>query len=56
MMKRRRLFTKLFLSKNNFVSRRFSYQIEGYIPQAHDSSSEQQNSKSEGQRDGKMID
>ena len=28
-----------------------SYQIEGYIPQAHDSSSEQQDSKLEGQRD-----
>ena len=33
-----------------------SYQIEVYFPQAHDSSSEQQDSKSEGQRDGKMID
>ena len=33
-----------------------SYQIECYIPQAHDSSSEQQDSKQWGQRDGKMID
>ena len=33
-----------------------SYQIKGYFPQAHDSSSEQQDSKQWGQRDGKMID
>ncbi|EGP65683.1 hypothetical protein HMPREF9182_1942 [Streptococcus sp. oral taxon 056 str. F0418] len=32
-----------------------SYQLKGYFPQAHDSSFEQQDSKLEGQREGKMI-